>query len=144
MIKQVGGNSSQARRFLTVFLILLIIGLGFFYDQYIHTPSLAQQFNPAERVEHVAHKLTVESKLVRQASPFTLRVLEAAEVPAAFIMPSGKIYITRGLLDYLETEQQVAAVLAHEMAHSIAGHFEEPQFFSIHPGLYLQLDLGKR
>jgi predicted Zn-dependent protease len=136
-----GGKSSLTRRIKAICLLLTIIGLGFFYDQYLHTPAVDEQLQLAEQVERVVRRLAAESELVRQANPFTLRILDAAEVPAAFIMPSGRIYITRGLLDYLETEQQVAAVLAHEMAHSIAGHFDAAHLSQAPPGFNLQFDL---
>lgn len=41
--------------------------------------------------------------------------------PSAFALPDGQIYISTGLLALLENEAQVAAVLAHEIAH-VEGH----------------------
>jgi predicted Zn-dependent protease len=38
----------------------------------------------------------------------------------ALAVPGGYIYITRGLLEELETEAQLAAVLAHEVGHVVA------------------------
>lgn len=43
----------------------------------------------------------------------------------AFTDEAGDIYLHRGLLDYLETDEEIAAVMAHEMSHQIAGHVEE-------------------
>lgn len=43
----------------------------------------------------------------------------------AFTGEDGHIYLHRGLLDYLETDEEIAAVMAHEMSHQIAGHVEE-------------------
>lgn len=40
----------------------------------------------------------------------------------AFALPGGYIYITRGLLAYLNSEAQLAAVLAHEIGHVAARH----------------------
>ncbi len=40
----------------------------------------------------------------------------------AFALPGGYIYITRGLLAYLNSEAQLAAVLAHEIGHVTARH----------------------
>jgi predicted Zn-dependent protease len=39
----------------------------------------------------------------------------------------GTIRIYRGLLRYLETEEEVAAVIGHEMGHHIANHVEEAE-----------------
>ncbi len=40
----------------------------------------------------------------------------------AFALPGGYIYINRGLLAFLSTEAQLAAVLAHEIGHVTARH----------------------
>jgi predicted Zn-dependent protease len=43
----------------------------------------------------------------------------------AFAADGGDIYMHRGLLEYLETEEEIAAVMAHEMSHQIADHVDE-------------------
>lgn len=43
----------------------------------------------------------------------------------AYVGKGGHIYLHRGILEHLETEAQIAAVMAHEMSHQIAGHYEE-------------------
>lgn len=40
----------------------------------------------------------------------------------AFALPTGQLYITRGLLGLANDEAELASVLAHEMAHVIAHH----------------------
>lgn len=40
----------------------------------------------------------------------------------AFALPGGYIYINRGLMAYLNSEAQLAAVLGHELAHVTARH----------------------
>lgn len=40
----------------------------------------------------------------------------------AFALPGGYIYITRGLLAYLDSEAELAAVLGHEIGHVTARH----------------------
>jgi predicted Zn-dependent protease len=40
----------------------------------------------------------------------------------AFALPGGYVYVNRGLLDYLTTEAQLAAVLGHEIGHITARH----------------------
>jgi predicted Zn-dependent protease len=48
-------------------------------------------------------------------------ILQSDEVNA-FAAPGGFIFLTTGLLRLTRTEDEVAAVLAHEMAHVIRGH----------------------
>jgi predicted Zn-dependent protease len=47
-----------------------------------------------------------------------------ADVPAvnAFALPGGYIYITRGILPFLDDESQLAGVLGHEIGHVSARH----------------------
>jgi predicted Zn-dependent protease len=44
------------------------------------------------------------------------------ETVNAFALPGGYIYITRGMLEKLESEAQLAAVFAHETTHVVARH----------------------
>jgi predicted Zn-dependent protease len=48
-------------------------------------------------------------------------VLDSPEVNA-FALPGGFIYVTRGLLAYLGSEAELAAVLGHELGHVTARH----------------------
>ncbi len=43
-------------------------------------------------------------------------------VPNAFALPSGDVYVTRGLLALASDSAEIAAVLAHEIAHVTARH----------------------
>jgi predicted Zn-dependent protease len=54
-------------------------------------------------------------------SPFTFRVLDSPVVNA-FALPGGYVYLTRGLLAYLENEAQLSVVLGHEIGHVLARH----------------------
>lgn len=47
------------------------------------------------------------------------------EVPNAFAFPNGMIFIHTGLLDIIENEAQLAAVLGHEIAHVTHEHGRE-------------------
>lgn len=48
-------------------------------------------------------------------------VLDSPEINA-FALPGGYIYITRGILAYLNSEAELAAVLGHEIGHVAARH----------------------
>ncbi|MEO5806539.1 M48 family metalloprotease [Devosia sp.] len=52
---------------------------------------------------------------------FTITILDSAEVNA-FALPGGYIYVTRGILALASDKSEIAAVLAHEMAHIILRH----------------------
>ncbi len=52
---------------------------------------------------------------------FTFTVLDSPEVNA-FATPGGYIYITRGIMAYMNNEEQLAGVLGHEIGHVTARH----------------------
>ena len=53
--------------------------------------------------------------------PWRFRVLDDAS-PNAFALPGGFIYVTRGLVDLMGSEAQLATVLGHEIGHVTARH----------------------
>ena len=57
---------------------------------------------------------------------FTFTVLDSPDINA-FATPGGYIYINRGLLPYMNSEAQLAAVLAHEVAHVTEDHASRQQ-----------------
>jgi len=52
---------------------------------------------------------------------FTFTVLDS-EIINAFAAPGGYIYISRGLLPFLDSEEELAGVLGHEIGHVTASH----------------------
>jgi predicted Zn-dependent protease len=54
-------------------------------------------------------------------SKFTVTILDTAEVNA-FALPGGYIFVTRGILALANDESELAAVLAHEIAHVVLHH----------------------
>ncbi len=57
---------------------------------------------------------------------FTFTVIDSPEINA-FALPGGYVYINRGLLAYLNTEAELAAVLGHEIGHITARHAVQQQ-----------------
>lgn len=75
--------------------------------------------------EITAYVTEVGQRLVdashRSDLDFTFTVIDSPEINA-FALPGGYIYINRGLLAYLKSEDELAAVLAHEIGHVTARH----------------------
>lgn len=61
---------------------------------------------------------------VAKTSPwkFQFHLLADTQTINAFALPGGQIFITLGLFNELQTEAQLAGVLAHEMGHVIERH----------------------
>jgi len=70
-------------------------------------------------VNRVGNELAVNSHRNNLIYRFT--VLDSKDVNA-FALPGGYIFITRGLMAYLNSEAELAAVLGHEIGHVTARH----------------------
>ena len=64
------------------------------------------------------------SRFATRPYPFKFTVLDSDEVNA-FALPGGHIYIFRGLLDMVLNDDQIAAIIAHEVTHIEAQHFAQ-------------------
>jgi predicted Zn-dependent protease len=53
--------------------------------------------------------------------PFTFQVIES-EVPNAFALPGGYVFVNTGLIELAEEEDELAGAMAHEIAHVAARH----------------------
>jgi predicted Zn-dependent protease len=70
-------------------------------------------------VGKIGHKLGAASHRPQLKYHFT--VVDSQEVNA-FALPGGYVYVTRGILAYLDSEAELAAVLGHEIGHVTARH----------------------
>lgn len=67
----------------------------------------------------------VAQKLVRNSDaevPFTVRLIDSGEIPRAYGLPGGFLYIDSSLIFASESEAELAGVMAHEIAHVAARH----------------------
>lgn len=80
---------------------------------------LADDARMQRYVNNVGRWLASQSE--RPDLPWQFGVLEAPQVNA-FAVPGGTIFITRGLLDRMTSEAELAGVLAHEIAHVLKRH----------------------
>ena len=69
------------------------------------------------KVAQVSHRPDLE---------YHFHVIDSPEINA-FALPGGYVYINRGLLTYLKSEAELAAVLAHEIGHITARHAVQQQ-----------------
>lgn len=81
--------------------------------KFVKDPSLV------ERVEKIG-------KVVAQASgetdiSYTFNIIDSPDVNA-FSLPAGYIYLYKGLIDKVESDDELAGVIAHEIAHSAHHH----------------------
>lgn len=67
----------------------------------------------------VARRLEPEE--VFRAIPFRVRVIRDTR-PGAFAFANGAVYLHTGMLARMESESELAGVLAHEMSHAVGRH----------------------
>lgn len=70
-------------------------------------------------VSRIGHTLAAASE--RPNLPWEFHVVDDP-TPNAFALPGGFIYITRGMMNLLTSEAELASVLGHEIAHVTARH----------------------
>ncbi|MCI0708743.1 MAG: M48 family metallopeptidase [Chloroflexi bacterium] len=93
------------------------------------TPEIINQFgglHPDEelqqRIAEIGQRLVRESVANDTDWEFEFYVLDDPQTINAFALPGGPVFITTGLLNQLDDEDEVAGVLAHEIVHVLARH----------------------
>lgn len=109
----------------TVFALLMISASHAFaggaklYNEFVDTNSIYKEKRWQDYVSSLGHHLLKFTNTEREQ--FYFFVLDSPEINA-FATPDGYIFINSGLLAFLESEDQLAAVIAHEIGHVVAGH----------------------
>lgn len=73
----------------------------------------------ADRVARIGNLLAEASE--RPALPWSFKVIEFTE-PNAVALPGGFVYVTKPMLAFTRSDHELAAVLAHEVAHTARRH----------------------
>lgn len=86
----------------------------------------------------------LNSGIVTYKDEFTwqLKIIHNDNMVNAFCAPGGYIYVYTGLIKFLDSEDQLAGVLGHEIAHADKRHSTEQLTKSYSIGLLLQVMLG--
>ncbi|WP_394653664.1 M48 family metalloprotease [uncultured Sphingomonas sp.] len=90
-------------------------------------PELVAQFGgrydgpQAAFVERVGKRVALQSGLSNSQNDFTVQLLNSP-VENAFAIPGGYVYVTRQLLALMNSEDELAFVMGHEVGHVAARH----------------------
>ena len=90
-----------------------------YYSQILQSQALYQDPKIQSYVQSIGDSLAELSHRSNLIYRFT--VLDSPDVNA-FALPGGYIFINRGLMAYLSSEEELAAVLGHEIGHVTARH----------------------
>lgn len=86
------------------------------------------------RIRRVGDRIVQAAGLSDRRWDYALFVSES---PNAFVLPSGKIGVTTGLLALVRNDDQLATVLGHEVGHVVARHAAERYSTNAATGLVL-------
>jgi beta-barrel assembly-enhancing protease len=76
----------------------------------------------AQLVQKIGNEIIEKSNAHKGPWKFRFHLLADPKTINAFALPGGQIFITLGLFNQLQTEAQLAGVLAHETGHVIQRH----------------------
>ncbi|MDX2076181.1 MAG: M48 family metalloprotease [bacterium] len=92
-------------------------------------PQMIQEYGGLYRdqevqdaIDAIGLRLVNNSVAANTSWQFEFHVLADAQTINAFALPGGQIFITVALLSQLQTEDEIAGVLAHEIVHVLARH----------------------
>jgi predicted Zn-dependent protease len=115
----------------TILLLIFITGCAISEDQEIKmgiqaAPQFEKEFGGIVRDAALQRYVNdVGMSMVRYTGredlPWEFKVLNSKQINA-FALPGGKVYITRGMLDQLQNEAQLASILGHEAGHVAHKH----------------------
>lgn len=95
-------------------------------------PQLSEQYGGLEPddgaqalVDRIGSTLVEGSLAAGSPYTFDFHVLDDDQTLNAFALPGGQVFITNGLLQRLGSEDRIAGVLGHEIAHVVARHGAE-------------------
>ncbi|HXJ88771.1 MAG TPA: M48 family metalloprotease [Candidatus Binatia bacterium] len=91
--------------------------------------TLAAAFNQNSRIVNDPilndYVNRLAQKIVRNSDaevPFTVRLIDSSEIPRAYGLPGGFLYVDSALIFAADSEAELASVMAHEIAHVAARH----------------------
>jgi predicted Zn-dependent protease len=90
--------------------------------------EISRAFGSSETSVRTAYVSRVGQTLARYAQrqdiPYRFAVVDSPSVNA-FALPGGRVYVTTGLLSFVKSEAELAAVLGHEISHIDLRHCVE-------------------
>lgn len=92
------------------------------WNQTLQTKKVSNDRAQNDRVRSVGQKIVQAAGL--QNRQWTYAVFQD-DAPNAFVLPSGHMGVTTGLLNMARNDDQLATVIGHEVAHVVARHAAE-------------------
>jgi len=110
-------------------------------------PILAERGNEDvyRYIRKITNKILNSGKVVnRNNFKWQVKIIDDIETLNAFATPGGYIYVYTGLIKYLDSEDQLAGVMGHEIAHADQRHSTKQMTKSGALDLLLSAAIGER
>jgi len=95
-------------------------------------PQMAAEFdgldaneNDQALLDQIGNSIVATSPAGRTPYEFDFHLLADQDTINAFALPGGQVFMTRALYDKLQTEEEIAGVLGHEIGHVVGRHSAE-------------------
>lgn len=112
-----------------------VVALSTFDHEHLMTQygeKLLDEKHPVyKRTMEIVQKLIVANSdidFIRNTS-WNLNFVDDASVTNAFVLPNGEIFVFTGMMKMLNTWDEMAVILGHEMSHAVLGHSQEQQSY---------------
>lgn len=92
------------------------------WTEALRTQPISRDAALNQRVRRVGERVVQGAGLGNRSWDYAVFVSDS---PNAFVLPSGKIGVTTALLALVQNDDQLAAVLGHEVGHVVARHAAE-------------------
>ncbi len=124
--------------------------LGLQVSQNIDSANERIILDPSKYEKAYAYLIGIRDSILKNntlvhANDFTwrIRIIKDDTTQNAFCTPGGYIYVYTGLIHYLESEDQLAGVMGHEMAHAEKRHSTDALTRSLGAEILLNLVFGQ-
>ncbi len=103
------------------------------YNSFMKTATISTEQVPSAQVERVGKKIAAATETYLKANgaadevknfSWEFHLVKSDEVNA-WCMPGGKIVVYEGLMKLVSSDDELAVVLGHEVAHAVAKHSNE-------------------
>ena len=90
------------------------------YEQVLEESNLSGDKELVSRVRTIGADIAEVTD--RDDFPWEFNVIEADSIANAFCLPGGKVAVYTGITELASSDDELATVMAHEIAHAIARH----------------------
>ena len=93
------------------------------YEQVLDESNLSEDKELVSRVRTIGERIAAVTD--RDDFDWEFNVIEADSIANAFCLPGGKVAVYTGITELAGSDDELATVMAHEIAHAIARHGAE-------------------